>query len=307
MKKCSSFIPLFLTIAIWLAFISGKAPIETEHVLPTGFDYQAHRGGRGLMPENTIPAMLHAIDLGVTTLEMDLQISKDGVVVVSHDPNFNAKFTTTPDGKYLTAKEAKSRLLYHMTYDSIRKYDVGLKFYSAFPRQKKMAASKPKLSELLKATEKYAAQKHKTIFYNIEIKSNEKGENIKCPPVKKFVALAMPVIIKSGIRERATIQSFDMRALQIVHQEYPDMATSLLVEGYDKHPLKEQFKKLGFISDIYSPEFHSVTKDVVSFCHSKKIKVIPWTVDDLKEMKHLKALGVDGLITDYPDLYSQLK
>src|SRR5829696_4177847 len=95
---------------------SNKAMKEELNI---AFDKEGHRGGRGLMPENTIPAMLKAIDLGVTTLEMDLTISKDKKVVVSHDPNFNENITTTPEGKYLTKAEAASRLLYNMTYDSI--------------------------------------------------------------------------------------------------------------------------------------------------------------------------------------------
>jgi glycerophosphoryl diester phosphodiesterase len=107
---------------------------ETVSTFPS-FDKEGHRGSRGLMPENTIPAMLKAIDLGVTTLEMDAVISRDKQVVVSHDPYFNADITTTPEGGQLTKAEASSRLLYRMDYDSIKKYDVGLKPHPGFPRQ----------------------------------------------------------------------------------------------------------------------------------------------------------------------------
>src|SRR5829696_9647476 len=103
---------------------SNKAMKEELNI---AFDKEGHRGCRGLMPENTIPAMLKAIDLDVTTLEMDLNVSADKQVVVSHDPYFNEKITTTPEGKSLTKAEAVTRLLYSMRYDSIRKYDVGLK------------------------------------------------------------------------------------------------------------------------------------------------------------------------------------
>jgi lysophospholipase L1-like esterase len=123
------------------------------------FDMQGHRGCRGLMPENTIPAMLHAIDLGVTTLEMDVVISADKKVVVSHDPHFHENITTLPGGGQLTKKEAATRLLYSMRYDSIIKYDVGLKPHPDFPRQQKMAVSKPLLSDLIAACEAYAKQK----------------------------------------------------------------------------------------------------------------------------------------------------
>ena len=122
----------------------------------TTFDKQGHRGSRGLMPENTIPAMLLAIDLGVTTLEMDVVISKDEAVVVSHDPYFHENITTTPDGRTLAKGEGVKHLLYQMDYDSIMKYDVGMKPHPDFPRQKKMEAFKPMLVELLHATEDYA-------------------------------------------------------------------------------------------------------------------------------------------------------
>ncbi len=125
-----------------------------EATLPQ-FDTEAHRGGRGLMPENTIPAMLKAIDWGVTTLEMDLQITKDKKVIVSHDPNFNPDITTQPDGKYLSKDDSKKLMLYQLNYDAIKKYDVGLKPHPSFPHQQKLAAVKPLLDDLISETESY--------------------------------------------------------------------------------------------------------------------------------------------------------
>lgn len=270
------------------------------------FDTEGHRGCRGLMPENTIPAMLFAIDLGVTTLEMDLHITKDEKVVLSHDPYFNENFTTTPEGNYLTKDEAQRRLLYTMTYDSIKKYDVGLKLYSLFPRQKKIAVHKPLLADLLEATEAYAAQKGRRMKYNIEIKSKAGGDGVKHPPVERFVDLAMVVIHAKGIASRTILQSFDNRALQVMHRKYPGVATSLLIEGNDGRTLEQQLDDLGFIPTVYSPHYSLVNADLLKKCHAKNMKVIPWTVNTLQEMKLLKKLGVDGLISDYPDLYQQL-
>src|SRR5688500_15142344 len=124
--------------------------------LTNGFDAQGHRGARGLSPENTIPSMLKGIDHGVTTLELDVVVSKDLQVVVSHDVYFHETITTTPEGEHLSRQEATKRLLFNMNYDSIRKYDVGLKPHPEFPRQEKIAAYKPTLAELLDATEAYA-------------------------------------------------------------------------------------------------------------------------------------------------------
>jgi glycerophosphoryl diester phosphodiesterase len=271
------------------------------------FDEEAHRGGRGLMPENTIPAMMNAIDLGVTTLEMDTHITQDNKVVVSHDPYFNENFTTTPEGKTLTKAEAVKRLLYTMTYDSIQKYDVGLKPYAAFPRQKKIAVQKPLLADLLDATEKHAGEKGKAMFYNIEIKSKPENDGKKHPPVEAFVDLVMQVILQKGTEARTVIQSFDPRALQVMHRKYPSVATSLLIEDYDKRSVEEQLQHLGFTPFVYSPHFLLVTPQLVQQCRSRQMKLVPWTINTLEQIQQLKNMGVDGIITDYPDLFQQLK
>ena len=270
------------------------------------FDQQGHRGARGLMPENTIPSMLKAIELGVTTLEMDLGISKDRQVVVSHDPYFHENITTTPEGRTITKAEAAKLLLYNMNYDSIRKYDVGLRPHPLFPKQEKIAVNKPLLSDLIDASEAYAIQKGKTIYYNIEIKSNPSNDRIKHPPVEEFVDLAMQVIQSRNISRKTTIQSFDPRALQVMHKKYSSVKTSLLIEDDDKRSLKEQLDQLGFIPSIYSPHYSLVNEELLKQCHDKNIRVIPWTINNLEEMKRLLKLGVDGIISDYPDLFAGL-
>src|SRR5690606_20498666 len=121
---------------------------------------------------------------------------------VAHDATFNYGFTTTPEGDTLTPAESKKRILYQMTYDSIRKYDVGKKYYATVPRQKKIAAVKPLLKDLLATTEAYAKKKGVAICYNIEIKSNEKGEGVSCPPYKQFTDLAMQTILPFNIGSR---------------------------------------------------------------------------------------------------------
>lgn len=272
----------------------------------SAFDYEAHRGGRGLMPENTIPAMLHAIDLGVTTLEMDAMITKDNQVIVSHDPYFNELITTTPEGKYLTKKEATERLIYSMPYDSVKKYDVGSKPHPDFPHQQKMKVSKPLLSDLIDAAEAHAREKGLTIHYNIEIKSKEGYDGIRHPDPGTFSDLLINVIKSKGTLDRTIIQSFDVRALQYMHKTYPKVTLSYLVEKTST-PLQELLDKLGFVPEIYSPNSANVTKELVTQCHQKGMKVIPWTVNTVDEMKAIKATGADGIISDYPDLFAQIK
>jgi glycerophosphoryl diester phosphodiesterase len=294
---------LLLILPLTIACNSNKKIASTSSNM---FDKEAHRGGRGLMPENTIPAMLNAIDLDVTTLEMDTHISKDGKVIVSHDPYFNENITTTPEGKSLSKEESRQRLLYTMTYDSIAKYDVGMKPYPAFPQQQKIAVHKPLLSELIDATESHAKQRGKNMWYNIEVKSKQDGDGKLHPPVEEFVDRVMKVISEKGIASRTIIQSFDPRALQAMHKKYPGVATSLLIEAYDKRSLDDQLQQLGFTPKFYSPNSGLVTPSLLQKCHNKNMKVVPWTVNDLTEMKRLKQMGVDGIISDYPNLFAQL-
>ncbi|GAA4319069.1 glycerophosphodiester phosphodiesterase family protein [Compostibacter hankyongensis] len=269
------------------------------------FDKQAHRGGRGLMPENTIASEKNAIDYDCT-LEMDLYMSRDKQIVVSHDPYFNADFCLTPQGDTMSKKDGRSRLLYNMPYDSIARYDVGSKPYPAFPRQQKMHVARPLLSVLIDSVEAYAAEKHHVNHYNIELKTSPKSDGKNYSSLEEYVDLALGIIIEKGIAPRTMIQSFDVRALRIVHQKYPQVKTSFLVGNKDKKTADGYIAALGFKPDIFSPEFSIVTPELVKAFHEKDVLVIPWTPNTLEEIRQLKSMGVDGLITDYPDLYAQL-
>jgi glycerophosphoryl diester phosphodiesterase len=272
------------------------------------FDFEAHRGGRGLMPENTIVAMKNAVKMDmVQTLEMDVVISKDKQVVVSHDPYFSAAITTTPSGTYLTAKEAVKTILYTMPYDSILRYDVGMKPYPNFPQQQKTPAYKPLLADLVDTVESLARSLHRTIHYNIEIKSTSATDNINHPEPDAFVRLVIPVLQQRKVLDRVVIQSFDIRPLKLIHQLYPAIAISLLVDKDVAVKIGEQINKLGFTPYIYSPVSTTVTQQMIDECHKRKMRIIPWTVNSKEEIKKMIDLGVDGLISDYPDLFVQFK
>lgn len=289
------------SLLVMLSACSSQKNLENT---TPAFDEQAHRGGRGLMPENTIPAMYNAIDLGINTLEMDLQISKDKKVVVSHDSYFNSKFCLTPEGKEMTEKDGRSRWIMNMPYDSISRYDTGLKPHPDFPQQHKMPAHKPLLSVLIDSVETYAKKKKHINHYNIEIKTSPEYKDKGHPPVPEFVALAMKVIYDKKIEKRTTIQSFDTRSLKLVKAGYPQVKISYLVFKSNKKTIDEHIADLGFKPDIFSPEYLMVTADLVKTCHEKNIKVVPWTVNSVEEIKKLKLLGVDGIISDYPNLFS---
>lgn len=273
--------------------------------LVEGFDAQAHRGGRGLMPENTIASEKNAVRLN-STLEMDLQMSKDGEIVVSHDAYFNSDFCLSPEGKQMTKKDGYSRLIHNMDYDSVVKYDVGSKAHPGFPKQKKMHAIKPLLKVLIDSVEAYAKERDHINHYNIEIKSSPSSDGKHYPDLKTFVDKSMKIIQDKGIASRTMIQSFDIRALQMIHENYPDIATSYLVGKKNVKTTEAYLDTLGFTPTIFSPDYHIVTPEMVKAFHDKGVKVIVWTPNTLDELKKLKAMGIDGAITDYPDLYQQL-
>ena len=230
---------VFVTILCLLVMYSCSSYHSiTKSMQAIPFDKEGHRGCRGLMPENTIPAMIHAIDLDVTTLEMDVHITKDSQVVLSHDPWMNPAITTRPDGSYLTDKEPKY-ILYNMTYDSIRRFDVGYKPYPLYPKQQKIHVSKPLLTALIDSVEAYCRQKSKRVFYNIEIKSSPNGDDIYHPKPERYADLLMQVLQQKGITKYTIIQSFDVRPLQYLHVHYPQMQASMLVDGTDHRSFQE--------------------------------------------------------------------
>lgn len=268
------------------------------------FDKEGHRGCRGLMPENTIPAMIKALELGVTTLEMDAVITADNRVVLSHEPFFNHEIASHPNGTPVTEQEEKSLNIFKMTYKEVQSYDVGLRGNPRFPKQEKIKAEKPLLSEIIDDVEAYVKLKGITpVFYNIETKTDPATDSIYHPAPEEFVKLLMQVIHRKKISNRVIIQSFDFRTLKIIHASYPGIRTAALVEPTDKKGLQGVIDELGFEPTIYSPHYSLVTSELVQQCHSRHIRLIPWTVNDKSTIEKLKSMGVDGVISDYPDMF----
>lgn len=293
------------------------------------FDNQAHRGGKSLYPENTIPAMKNALKMNVTTLEMDLAITKDKKVILSHDAFLSPELVTKPDGTYIPRDSGFYYKIYEMPYARIKTFDVGLKKLDKYPDQKKMKAQKPLFSEVIDACEAYARELKRPLpFYNIETKTRPFSDNIFHPEPKEFVDLMMKIIVEKKIQDRVIIQSFDPRILEIIHKEYPGIMTALLVEKVDDKKLAQQqayfkniplekfkmypdhlkgvaadMKFLSFTPTIYSPEHNLVTPELVQECHSLGMKVIPWTVNTRERVKELKEMGIDGVISDDPRIF----
>ena len=273
---------------------------------PPAFDLQGHRGCRGLIPENTVPAFKKALDLGVTTLELDVVISKDQQVVVSHEPYFNSAFSIKPDGKPVEKSEEKILNLYQMDYAEIKQYDVGSNGNPAYPEQQKLKTYKPLLSEVIEQAEAYRKSRNGPTFsYNIELKSESSEYNKSQPEPATFCDLVKAVLTSRNIQlERVTIQSFDFAILkhwqqQTVSGKYPKVRLAALVENL-RSPEKN-LEELGFKPDIFSPYYRLLSQDKIARLHEQGIKIIPWTVNQRDDMVRLKTWGVDGLITDYPD------
>jgi glycerophosphoryl diester phosphodiesterase len=262
-------------------------------------EVQAHRGGMALYPENTISAMINAVKLGAKTLELDCVISADGKVVVSHDAYMSSDFMLKPDGSEITKAEEKSLAIYKMPYDSIRKFDGGSKAHPRFPEQKKMKTYKPLLADLIDSVEVFVKKnKLKPVFYNMETKISPQGDGIYNPAPDVFVSRVMDVIRQKKIESRTTIQSFDVRTLQVLHLQKAKVKLALLLMNKDS--FDDNIAKLGFKPDIYSPYYSLVDEALVQKAHENKVLILPWTVDEEKDMSQLAAYGVDGIITNQP-------
>ena len=270
------------------------------------FDVQGHRGARGLLPENTIPGFLVAIDSGVTTIELDVVITKDKQVILSHEPWMSSSICLDPSGNAFQEKDEKKYNIYQMTYAEVSQFDCGSMGSGNFPQQQKMAVSKPLLSDVIVAVENhiksYASYE---VDYNIEIKSTPSGDKKNHPTVEEYSDLVYTLVDQYLPLERVVIQSFDFRVLKYWHKKYPQIRLAALVENV--RSIDSNLNSLGFKPSVYSPHFKLLTKEKVRYIQSQKIRVIPWTVNEVSDMLSLKGMGVDGFITDYPDRAKRYK
>jgi glycerophosphoryl diester phosphodiesterase len=266
----------------------------------TNIDIQGHRGCRGLLPENSIPAFIKALELGVTTLELDLAVTKDKVVVISHEPWLSHEFCSDLDGKRIEASKEKEFNIYALNYEALKKYDCGSLPHPRFPNQQLMRVYKPSLAEMIDSVKSYCKNNNKPLpHFNIEIKREPEYDGIYCPPVEEFCELVLKVIKDKGIESKCNLQSFDWETLRICHKLAPHIPLAMLVEN-NLSP-EDNLKKLGFTPEIYSPYFKLIDAHLLEWCRNNKIKLIPWTVNEPNDIMKVLEMGVDGIISDYPD------
>lgn len=278
--------------------LQGKATVK--------FDLQGHRGARGLAPENSIPGFWKALSLGVTTLELDLAVTKDNELIVSHEPWFSHLYCLDSTGHTITEEKSIEYNIYQMSFDQISKFDCGSQKNPNFPDQENVAVGKPKLLDVINSSEQFTSQKNNfPVNYNIEIKTSPEGDKINHPDPEEFSDLVYKAI--DGLLEwdRVTIQSFDFRVLQYFHVAYPEVRLAVLIENDED--IEANLKTLGFVPNIYSCNYKLLDEVSIEQLHEKGVDVIPWTVNKISDMEELFGWGVDGLITDYPNRFWESK
>ncbi len=261
----------------------------------SSIEVQGHRGCRGLLPENTLPAFKKAIELGVHTLELDVAVSKDGIIVVSHEPYMNANICHKPDGGDISEGEARGYNLYQLTFEEIQNFDCGSKTQPRFPEQQLMKASKPSLSQVFELAEALTPE----IKYNIELKSHPDYDDIFTPAPQEFVRLVLAEINKHDVFKRTNLQSFDLRILEEIKRQASSMPVAVLID--EDEAIWAKTTSLSFLPEIISPYFKLLDAKTVRNLKAENFQVIPWTVNDIKDMQQMIDCGVDAIITDYPD------
>ncbi|UOQ98087.1 glycerophosphodiester phosphodiesterase [Hymenobacter sp. 5317J-9] len=265
-------------------------------------EIHGHRGCRGLRPENTIPAFLHALALGVDVLELDVVISADKQVVVSHEPWLNPLFCLNPLGQPIaTGTPPQQHNLYQMPYATIRQCDCGQP-HPGFPEQVATPSHKPLLREVLAAVESATSRLGRPpVGYSIEIKSSPELDNIFSPPPSEFLPLVLAELSSMAVLPRTTLLCFDARILQLAHHSLPSLATCLLVEAHQ--PWVEGIQQLGFVPTTLGPDSHAVSAAAVTALRATfpGLRLVPWTVNTPVDMDCLIRLEVDGITTDYPN------
>lgn len=300
---------------------SGAAPGSSSK---PAFDLQGHRGARGLVPENTLPSFRRALEIGVNTLECDMAITKDGVVVIYHDLHLNPDITRGPDGKFL---DARGPAIAELTYAELQKYDVGrikpgTDYARTFSAQQPVDGTRiPRLADLFDLVKQSGKA---DVGFDCETKLSPLEPGATRSP-EEFARIVIAEIRKHGMARRTMIQSFDWRTLQVIQKEAPEIRTMYLssprtlggsksadgstgpspwLAGFDPSRFGGSVPRAVHAAGgrIWAPNQTFVTPAMLAEARSLGITVIPWTVNDPAMMAKLLEMGVDGIISDRPDL-----
>ncbi len=262
---------------------------------------EGHRGSRGTMPEDTLPAFNEALRVGADVLELDMGVTKDGVVVISHEPRVTPERCLGPDGKKLE----KAIPIHSLTYAELRRYDCGSLPNPKFPRQRQVPGTPmPTLDEVFALVENSTYPAAAAVQFNIETKIFPAEPGLTPPPAE-FAALVADVIKKHHMEKRVILQSFDVRTLKAMKKLLPQVRTAQLTND-NLLDVVPALKAAG--TDIWSPNSRWVTPESVMEAHDAGIEVAPWTLNTPAEWDMAIGSGADAIITDYPeDLVKYLK
>jgi len=262
------------------------------------FDLQGHRGARGTAPENTLPGFAAALAVGVATLELDAGVTRDGVVVIHHDRRLNPDIARGPDGRWI---EAPGPLLRELDFKALRRYDVGRlrpgsEYAARFPEQAPADGARiPRLAELFALVRKAGNDE---VRFNIETKISPAAPAETLPP-EAFARALIGEIRKAGVAARTTVQSFDWRTLHAVERAAPEIATVYLTGRRQGGSQPQAVHAAG--GRIWSPHYEELDTAALIEARGLELKVVPWTVNEPGFIERFLDLGVDGIITDYPE------
>ena len=279
---------------------------SNESSMSKDIDWQGHRGARGLVPENSIPSFLKALEFpAVTTLELDVVISKDNKLIVSHEPWMSHHICSHSNTMPVKENQKDFLNIYKMSYQQILTFDCGSRGNERFPEQTAQAVHKPEFAEVVQAVNQYCQNNNRPLpNYNIEFKAKPEWDSIFTPPPTQYVEIALNYLDTLGLEGKMNIQSFDPRILEAIRKKAPQIPLAYLIDTVES--VEQSLKLLSFKPEIYSPNFAMVNRNVVKTVQDLDMKIIPWTVNEVQEMSVLIDLGVDGIITDYPNRIQEL-
>jgi glycerophosphoryl diester phosphodiesterase len=303
----------------------GAEQATGKDAKPPTFDIEAHRGGRALFPENTLVSFANAISMGVDTLELDLGVTRDGVVVISHERGLNPDLARGADGQYVAAPGTP---LVKLSLDEVKQFDVGQirpgSIYAAqFPDQHPVPGTKiPTLKELIDLVRR-SGDRHVRLNVETKIDPNHPDESL---PPERFVAVLLDLLRAETFTDRVMVQSFDWRTLQLVQKLAPEIPTVYLTLQTGRDPtvfpdkasewtagfnpaehgksIPRAIKAAG--GAIWSPYLRDLTPELISESHALGLKVVVWTANKPADMVRLIDMGVDGIISDRPDILREV-
>lgn len=287
-----------IRLALLLIFLTGCQMTEK----PNEIIVQGHRGCRGLLPENTVEAFIHATRMGVSTLELDIVLTGDGQVLVSHEPFMSAEICLAPRGNPISEETQTDYNIFRMTADSVRQYDCGTKGNGRFPEQKPIeGAYKPLLSSVVEQVRSTCRDEGIEVpFFNIEIKSNPEWVGHFHPTAKEYVSIFLRQFKYLDMDGLTTIQSFDPQIINALSEEGYALKLVYLSEETQK-PHIEKLAELRQKPHGYSVHYKLVTSELLRYCDENDIHLSVWTVNEVSDMEHMLDMGVRNIITDYPD------